>query len=141
MKFAPHFFSSIALSIILFPFFGLSALFAFIGGFMVDIDHYFYFIARKKKLSPRRAWNYFYGRMFMPDRPTMNVFHTVEAFVALLFLSMHSTEILTLTFGFVLHMSLDFADTWYNKFWYDRSNSIVYWLVSHKRIRAQLSGD
>ncbi|MFC1741653.1 hypothetical protein ACFL3V_03905 [Nanoarchaeota archaeon] len=139
MKFAPHFFSSIALTAVLYPFFGWASLMAFVGGFIVDIDHYFYFVLRKRSLSPRGAWKYYYERKLMADRPMINIFHTAEAFVAVGVFALFSTPAMILAAGFLMHMILDFTETIYNDWWNDRSSSIIYWLVNHKKIRAQLS--
>ena len=139
MKFTPHFVSSIILTAVFYPFFGWTSLLAFVGGFVVDIDHYFYFIASKRSWSPRKAWRYYEERKLLPDRPTINIFHTAEAFIAIGIIAVFSTPAMILGAGFLVHMILDFAETIYKDYWHDRSSSIIYWAFRHKEIRAQLN--
>jgi hypothetical protein len=132
-----HLFTSIALAVVLYPFFGWISVFVIAGGYLVDFDHYVLYVIRTRDWNLGRAINYYRKRRFLIKRPVLHIFHTIEAFIVLAALSLYWTFFLVVLFGYLLHMLLDLIDAARCKKWDDRVNSILYWiyLVARKKTR------
>ncbi len=66
-------------SLILFPLVGFFSLIIFISSFMIDIDHYFYYIIKKNDLNLINSINYYLKKH---REESVLFFHSVE-FIAL----------------------------------------------------------
>lgn len=63
-----HFFITLLVSIILFPFLGHYALITIVGGVFIDIDHYFWYVYKFRKFGIIKSYKFhkdkpFLGRM------------------------------------------------------------------------------
>ena len=123
-----HLWTSIALAVLLFPFFGWLSVFAIVGGYLVDFDHYVTYVVRKKDWNLKRSIAYYRTMRYAIKRPVLHIFHTIEAFAVLLFLAFYHDLFMAVFAGYLLHMLLDFSHTAYHKGWKDRMNSIFAWL-------------
>ena len=128
-----HIFTSIALVVVLYPFFGWISVFAIVGGCLVDFDHYLTYVMRKKDWSLKEAVNYYRRRRFAVKMPMLHIFHTIECFAVLAVISFYYNIFLVVLLGFVLHMLLDFADCAYYRSWFIRINSIIAWILISAR--------
>ncbi|NQU78785.1 hypothetical protein HQ545_03360 [Candidatus Woesearchaeota archaeon] len=124
-----HFFTSIALAIVLYPFLGWLSVFAIAGGFLVDFDHYLLYVVKKHDLSLKRAIGYYRQRRYMTTIPVLHIFHTVEAFIVILALAYMSDIFKAVLLGYLLHMILDLTHCIRCNGWGHRTNSIIWWLV------------
>ncbi|MBW2997168.1 hypothetical protein KY349_02390 [Candidatus Woesearchaeota archaeon] len=128
MEISIHIWTSIALAVLLYPFFGWISVFAIAGGYLIDFDHYILYVIRKKDWSLKRAIAYYRTRRYAIKRPVLHIFHTIEAFAVLIILAFYNNIFMTILAGYLLHMLLDFSNTAYHKGWDDRVNSIFAWL-------------
>lgn len=121
MKPLPHlFFGMIFVLILLFIFPQIG----FIGFFMIlsstvliDVDHYLYYVYKKKDWNLRNAFNWFIksGKKFnkMPKDQWDNIyfavciFHGIEAIIILFAFSFHFQFLLFIITGFIFHQLLD----------------------------------
>jgi hypothetical protein len=111
MKLQIHFIVSFILALALFPFYGYYAILVFIGGFLVDADHFLYYLLRFKKFNLKKAYLYFedvgktrnlreYQRFFL-------VFHFSEIIVLLVILSFFHKIFFIILIGLLSHIILD----------------------------------
>ena len=113
-----HFVTSLVLGMILYPFVGLYSLWVFVGGFLIDFDHYVYSIFRFRSWSLQLAYDFHNDRHLTEyERDILHLFHTLEfwvfmvvaAFVCYFLDWTFLFWMFALTFaGMVLHLFLDF---------------------------------
>jgi hypothetical protein len=117
-----HFFLGFFLSSLLF--FGFESIGFFeaaivlFSSVFIDVDHYIYYILRKKDLSLRKAYFWFisngkkYGKI--PKRHkkkyylSILIFHGIEPLLLLIILSFFLPIFWFVSFGFIFHLSLDY---------------------------------
>jgi len=76
----------------------------FTAAFFIDVDHYLYFVWKKKSWSLKKAYIYFINL----EKGTFRIFHTIEVFAALAVLSAFFPSVFfPMLLGFVLHNLLD----------------------------------
>ena len=74
----------------------------FLSAVLIDADHYFFYIIRKKDLNFMRAYKY-----FKKPRISVYIFHTIEFFLLLLILSLFFNFFWPIFFGCLFHIILD----------------------------------
>lgn len=88
----------------------------FIAAFFIDIDHYFYFIYKKKSWNLKEAYLYFYNfnKRFKKGNNRKNkvellmIFHNIETLILFIILTFISFNIFfPLLLGIIVHYSLD----------------------------------
>jgi len=115
----PHVIFSGLLTLAAYPFFGVASLLVFIGGVLIDVDHYLEYAFRTKNISPFKAYKdymkmnkeYFddLKNKRIPKRGCfLHVFHTIELWIVIILISFFSRQYLFL-YGLMLHMSMDTA--------------------------------
>ena len=125
-----HFFASLILFCVLFSFFGWFSLLVFVGGVLIDVDHYLDYIILKRDFSLRRAYLFFKDYKG-PKTVRLHLFHTVEFWFLLLVLSFFSMVVMIFSFGVLLHMLMDLHNlTLKNKI--SKSPSIILWLFKKR---------
>jgi len=115
----------------------LIALF-FISSIVIDVDHYFLYIARKKDLSLRKA--YYYNRFELAkklkkakQKTVLCIFHTIESFIVLFLLALSFNLIFPIFFGALFHETTDLIadlirkNKTYNK--YKRAHSLIFYVI------------
>ena len=141
MNLSVHMITSIIGMIILYPFIGLHSLWFFVGGFLIDTDHYLYNIFKFKTLSIKKAYRYYF---YKEGRGTGNfhlhIFHTVEFWLLMIIMAFLTRAyplffyMFTITFaGMILHVALDFIDLFRKDIIDVRAISILQWLLRTKR--------
>ena len=99
----------------------LGALIIFLSSFLIDFDHYLYYVLKQKDHSLRRAYYWFIdqGRYFKKlsrieqdkYKRVIMIFHGVECWVILLLLLIFVNKVfLFILVGIAIHMILDFMD-------------------------------
>ena len=84
-----HFVASTALFLSLYPFFGISSALVYISGWLIDIDHMFYYTFKFKSINYFKARKYF--STLKPSRTkVMNIFHTAEVWFVMIVSSFFS---------------------------------------------------
>lgn len=115
-------------SILLFSIFNLTPpqiLLIFLSSFLIDIDHYLFFVFRKKSLSLKKAFKWFSDRRIkriaMPTEEQIKytnhilIFHGIEFWILLVILANYFTIFWFVLLGFLIHMILDYIELIYIK--------------------------
>ncbi|MEK6873892.1 MAG: hypothetical protein AABW91_03530 [Nanoarchaeota archaeon] len=130
---------------ILFPQIELLGFFTiWLASFLIDVDHYLYYVLAKKDLSLRKAYKWFMGEsaksLLLPreKRKEINkempcIFHGIETIIILILLSFVNNFFLFVLIGFVFHEFLDFIHVVYYGFSLKHIGSQIYNLVSYFR--------
>ena len=113
-----HFLLSLIIAVLVYPIFGWAVLMIFIGGVLIDVDHYLYYALKKKDLSLRRAYRYFVrlrersikGKTLNIKYPIL-IFHGIEFCIILLVLSIFSSFFWRVLIGIIIHLALDYTET------------------------------
>jgi len=108
---------------------GEIAIFA-VGAILIDVDHYFLYIQRRRNLSVRGMFRYF--EELQPIESTLPyvglcVFHTIDFFVLLAALAYWHPLVGFLLAGCLFHFAIDLFDLWRKGILFIRA----YFLVEH----------
>lgn len=134
--------------LILFPQIGLFGFFIiFLSSFLIDIDHYLYYLIRKKDFNLKNAFNWFinnetkYFSLPISKRkrihPPLCFMHTFEFLLIILILIRYSNIFLFLLIGFVFHLFLDIAFSMYrNSQSHDFSVIYHYLNIQFKKLKS-----
>ena len=113
---------------LIFPFIGFLGFFIiFFSSFLIDVDHYLYYIFKKKDLNLKKAYKYFFEKRkkiisstkFVNDvpNPAMYFFHGIEILLVLFILGIFiSKNFLFIFIGFSFHLFLDILEQIYYGF-------------------------
>ncbi len=126
MKPKYHFISSVILMILLSGYFGLLSIFVFVGGFLIDFDHYLYYALKKKDWRLKRCLKYYHPERVCVDE--LHVFHTIEFWAMIILLSFYFEFVLATLIGMILHQSLDSYDYYKRKIIGGRVRTIYGWI-------------
>jgi len=94
----------------------LAGIIIFLASILIDVDHYLYYVFKKKDLSLSRAYKYFLKlrqdrRKNKIFRPMFLLFHGVESFIILGILALLGFKLfLWILIGFIIHLFLDLMD-------------------------------
>lgn len=139
MNIKHHFISSTILTLLLYPLIGFYSLWAFVGGYLIDFDHYLWSMYRNKSFSLIKAYKYHFGRHKQKnyEKDLLHVFHTWEFIVLMIVLSIISYTLkleffyymfsITLL-GMTLHLALDFGSLITMKHLDARAISLMGWI-------------
>ena len=126
MKPKYHLISSLILMFLLSGYFGLLSIFIFVGGFLIDTDHYFYYAFSRKDWNLKRCLKFYDPNRLCVDE--LHIFHTIEFWVMIILLSFYSKFILATLIGMILHQSLDSFDYYKRKLVGGRVRTIYGWI-------------
>jgi len=135
MKTWVHSIFSLILAIIFYPEFGWETLSILIGGVLIDVDHYLWYIFKFKNFDLFRCYTYFIfdiRKMHWKDiLGSILIFHTIEFLALSVFLSFYSDFALLFTIGLIGHYILDMI--WH--FFVPRmvlvNHSVIYWFLKN----------
>ena len=120
----------------IFPQIGIvGASLLFLSSVFIDVDHYLYYIFKKRSFSLKKAYNWFFNqRMRRVYSKAVLVFHGVE-FLAVLFMLIYVSGFFMFAFfGVVIHLFLDMIDAAVNKMpFYSKLSQIYAWQKNKKR--------
>lgn len=104
----------------------------FLSTFLFDVDHYLFYVNKKKDYSLKNAFN-FYINLGKFHKPVMNIFHTLE-FILLLGLLGYINDIFFFAvIGLVFHSILDILYLNYEHRLFVREFSLIRYLILKKR--------
>lgn len=141
-----HFLTSLVLFIIVYPLFGVWGLAVFIGGFLIDVDHYLYHAIERRVLNPSKCYKQLTAESkknkktfrSIKKRPLyikwdrLHIFHVWEFWLLIVLLSLIYKLFLIVTIGLALHILLDFIDLFIDRVYGRRAISYFGWLSRHK---------
>jgi hypothetical protein len=106
MRVRDHLALSTAAAALLHPLLGRRALGLWAGGVLIDADHYAWFCARERSLSPLAAMRYF-GRPHPLQDPASRALHSRGAIAGALLVSLRHEDLLPIALGMTAHVALD----------------------------------
>jgi len=120
----------------------MQALIIFASAFLIDIDHYLYYVFKKKDLSPFRAYAWFIeldkrmeklsaAKRKQYKTPLM-IFHGIEFWLILLILSFYSRIFTFILIGVAVHMILDYVDIYRERAPFYAKFSQIYTCIKNK---------
>ncbi len=118
------------------------AIVIFLASVLIDIDHYLYYVYRKKDFSLKNAYNWFLEGEKKFDKLPENekkkifigiyIFHGIEAIIILILLSYLSKFFLFVLIGFLFHQSFDLIDILIEKASPSKVISLIHSLIIKK---------
>jgi hypothetical protein len=145
-----HIFFGLILSAVLFLIFPnyiglIGAGIIFFSSFLIDVDHYIYYVIKNKSLSLKKAFNYFSNARDKMLKFTFEkrknyysgfcFFHGIEWLIILFVLGIFlSKYFLFIGIGFLLHLSLDWIEE-YNKSPRMDKISVIYDFFKFKKFK------
>ena len=138
MKTSVHLIASLILSALLYPLFEWKVLLILISGVLIDVDHYFWYIYKYRKINIFESYKFFIKPMDEKDFKSVMgillIFHTVEFLTIMIVLSYFNKFILIFTIGLFLHYALDLIYLYFVAERFILNHSIIYWICK-KRIQ------
>jgi hypothetical protein len=98
-------------SLIIYFFFNISLInfsLIFLSSFLIDVDHYIWYIQKKKDFSLRKAYKFL--KNLKERKLTLMIFHTIEFLLVLLFISFYYSIFKYIFIGMIFHSVLDIID-------------------------------
>lgn len=124
-------------SLALFPLYSWNVSIIFISSFIFDLDHYLYFVIKKRKFGLKEAHSFFRKTHDKKDlklmRTLLMIFHTVEFYLIVFVLSFFYELFLFVFLGLILHAMLDAIDE-INTFGEIKAWSIIVFIFKRKNI-------
>ncbi len=115
-------------SIIIFIFFNISlfqAILIFLSSFLIDVDHYLYYVFIKKDISLKKSYKWFVKNrekwLALPIQErkkykhSVLLFHGIEFWIILVYAYFLNKIFLFVILGIAVHMFLDFIEIFYIK--------------------------
>ncbi|MBU1246185.1 MAG: hypothetical protein ABIJ20_04565 [Nanoarchaeota archaeon] len=124
-----HFIFTLIFCIFLFQFIQWWTIAVFFSGFFIDIDHYLYYILKKRNFNLKKAYQC-ETKPFGRDR--LHIFHTIEFYTLIFGLAIFHNFFFFILIGLSFHQLIDIVDVIifpYKRGW--RTNSIYTWINRH----------
>ncbi len=122
-----HLVASIVPIIILFPIYKYLSLLFLVGNYLIDGDHYLWYIIRYKDINFRNA----YKESLLRKQGRLHILHTVEFWFLLWILSSYSIFLFIIFMGMVFHMSLDIIDLKIKRCFKARYFSVIKYIMDN----------
>ena len=130
---------------IIFPLTIIQTLTIFLSSFLIDFDHYLYYLIKKKDTNPINAtkWFYKYRTAWLNlstqqrkqyKRPLF-IFHNIECWLILLVLAQINSLTYFILLGIAIHISLDYLEIIYLKEPLYQKFSIILTYLKNKKKR------
>lgn len=133
MKTSIHLIVSAILAAIFYPDFGLNVFWIFVGGVVVDIDHYFWYFYKEKKYSLFGCYDYFMGGSLSERtnkvRGCLLVFHTIEFVIILAFMMVVNPIAMMIMIGLLPHYIMDLINYYMVAGRFIANHSITRWVL------------
>lgn len=131
-----HFLVSVILAIVFYPLFNWRVLFVFSGGFLVDIDHYLWYILKYKKFNVIECYRFFAieaeENKYKDVIGSLLIFHTIEFLLLMLMLSFYIDLALIFTIGLLAHYLLDLIFLYFVPKRFIANHSLIWWLIKNR---------
>lgn len=119
------------LSYFTFPITIFQAILIFLSSFLIDFDHYWFYVKKTKDWNLKRASNW---KVYLSKKhkPIMHIFHTIEFIILIIILSFFWNIFLFILIGMLFHSILDIIDLIYRKVINIREFSLIRYLIRDK---------
>lgn len=108
------------------------ALIILASSILIDVDHYMFYIVRKRDYSLIKAY-YFFKNLPKDHKPIMQIFHTVEFMIFLAVLSYFNFYPLLILVGILFHSLTDLYYMISRKQFNTREFSFIKYILSDKK--------
>lgn len=100
---------------------------------LIDVDHWFIYVIKKKDLHIMRSYRWFDSLRHTNPRPRFFcIFHTIEFFILMIYLSTLHYIFYWILIGISFHFLIDFID-FLIKREYGRYSSVIYFLIKNSQ--------
>ena len=131
-----HILVSSILVLMLFPKFKWTSLIIFIGGILIDVDHYLWYIYKYKNWSLIECYKHYSNQMEIKNYDKnfgiLLVFHTIEFLLIIIALSFLNKFALIFTIGLLSHYIFDLIFLYTGPKRFIANHSIVHWIFKNK---------
>lgn len=139
MKPTFHFIVSLPLIAILYPFFGIKSFLILIGSFLIDLDHYLWYMYNSKDYNPIKSYKWFVKVLkqnkFSQQRRCVIVFHTIEFLILITILSFYSETALLILIGLLYHYIFDTINVLFIAKDTFAIYSVIWWFIKYRKIK------
>lgn len=136
MKTWVHLLVSSLLALLLYPFFSFRVLLILVGGVLIDIDHYLWYIWKYKRFNPIETYKFYVKNMETNDFTNVYgillIFHTIEFLLAMILLSFYNQLVLVFIIGLLSHYLLDAIFLYLVPKQFIVNHSIIWWIIKNK---------
>ncbi|MDP3765429.1 MAG: hypothetical protein Q8R04_02870 [Nanoarchaeota archaeon] len=136
MKTSVHLLASLVFAALLYPIFNWKVIFILVGGVLIDVDHYLWYIYKYKKFNIIDSYKFYIKNIKMDDFTNvlgiLLIFHTIEFLLVALFLSFYIDFILLFTMGLLIHHLLDLIWLYSVPKRFIVNHSIILWLIKNQ---------
>ena len=132
MNITTHFIVSMIASAFLYPVYGWNVLLIFVGGMLIDIDHYFWYVYRYEKFDLSGCYMFYDNKNIKQHIGILLIFHTIEFMFVGILLVFYNKFGLIFTIGLSLHYILDILERIFIMKRFATSPSIIYWIIKNK---------
>ena len=120
-----------AIILLIFQITIIESILIFLASFLIDVDHYLFYVFREKNYSLKKAYTW-HGAMEKNHRPIMHIFHSIEFLILLGILSFFWKDFLFILIGILFHSALDIGSMLYDKN-FAREMSLLRYLIRDKK--------
>ena len=135
MKTSVHLIVSAILAAVLYPVFQWKVLLIFVGGVLIDADHYLWYIYKYKKFNLVDSYKFYLKNMEINDFTNVYgillVFHTIEFLFIMVLLSFYNKLALLFTLGLLTHYVLDIIFILHISKRFIANHSVIYWIYGN----------
>lgn len=132
MKTSVHLALSSVLAAALYPVFGWKVLFIFVGGVLIDVDHYFWYVYKHKNLSLIDCYRHYIFQMEKNNQKEnlgiLLIFHTIEFLLATWALSFYFKPVSIFAIGLLSHYILDLLFLYFAVKHFVAEHSVIRWI-------------
>lgn len=122
-----HLISSIVPLILLFPIYKYLSLLFLVGSYLIDADHYLWYVLRFKSFNFKEA----YRESLIRKKGRLHIFHTIEFWILMWILSFYSVFFFIIFLGVMFHISLDLIDMKTKRYFNARSLSVIKYIIDN----------
>ena len=128
-----HLIISLIVILALFPIYKFWTIGILFGGYLIDFDHYLWYILRKRDFSLKKAYKYSLPEnKISKEKDVLHIFHVWEFWVIMLILSFFNIFFTLVFIGMIIHLIMDFIDLHRDlRRIEDRAFSFFMWLRRH----------
>jgi len=115
----------------------------FLSSFLIDVDHYFWYVFRKKSINPVEATKWFFKKVKIIRQINLDrrnryqlpvlIFHSSEFWIILIALSFLNPIFIFVLIGIIIHMIPDFLEIFHYKEPILYKVSIIYVYITNKK--------
>ena len=137
MKTWAHLLVSSILAAILYPIFQWKVLLIFVGGVLIDADHYLWYIYKYKKFNLVDSYKFYLKNMEINDFSNVTgillIFHTIEFLLIMVLSSFYIKFAFIFTIGLLSHYLLDLIFLYSVPKRFIVDHSMTHWIVKNSK--------